>query len=114
MSDDDAVKIERVQVPEHLRFPEFANAFRVMAEPGGDCIVEFLAYLASSKEAKVVARARVRNEFLVNMRDAINNMLPPQHQQPVVHAGGQLLTPDGQGLTVFHLGNASSDGEKGN
>jgi hypothetical protein len=107
------IKVEDIEIPEDLKFPEFANAFRILAEPGGDCIVEFLVYVAQDKCAKVVARVRIRNEFLVNIRDVINNVLPRQHQQPIVHASGQLVSPDGEGIAIFQPGGIkdASEGE---
>jgi len=103
------VQITDIMIPEELSFPEFANAFRIVGEPGGDCILEFIVYVVQTKKAKVVSRVRIRNEFLVNMRDTINRVLPTQHQTPMVHPGGQLVTPDGHGITVFHPGGVGGD-----
>lgn len=102
MSDNkQEVKLE-IHVPDDLAFPEFANGFRIVAQPGGDCILEFLSHVVPSNQALVVSRVRIRNEFLVNVRDVINNVLPDKlKHQPVVQAGGQLVTPDGQGVAVF-------------
>jgi len=107
----DQVNVDEIIVPEEVRFPEFANAFRLMPETGGDCIVEFLIFMAAEGKAKVVSRVRVRNDFLLTIRNSINNSLPSQHQQPVVHSSGQITTPDGSGVMVFQHKVGSKEGD---
>jgi len=102
------VTIDDICVPEEFVFPEFANAVRIFPEPGNDCIIEFLVVVAQEKKAKVVGRIRVRNDFLIGIRDTINRVLPKEHQQPMVHPTGQLLTADGQGITLFQPGGGNS------
>lgn len=46
------------------QFGVFANAFRVVEETGGDCFLDFMEYSATEKKVRVVARVRVRREFL--------------------------------------------------
>ena len=110
----DQVHVDEIFVPEDVRFPEFANAMRLLPEPGGDCIVEFLVFMAAEQKAKVVSRVRIRNEFLLTMRNSINNALPAQHQQPVVRTDGQVTTPDGSGIMVFQPGKVNDTPEEGN
>lgn len=107
----DQVNVDEILVPEGVRFPEFANAFRLLPEPGGDCIVEFLIFMAAEGKAKVISRVRIRNDFLLTMRNSINNALPSQHQQPVVHSSGQITTPDGSGVMVFQPKAISEEGD---
>jgi hypothetical protein len=105
----------KIIVPDELAYPEFANGFRILPQPGGDCILEFLNHVAPHNRAKAVTRVRVRNDFLVNVRDVINNVLPDHlKQQPVVQAGGQLVTPDGHGVAVFPPSWKMKDDEEGN
>jgi hypothetical protein len=54
-----------------IRFGSFANAFRVVDEVGPDCFLDFLVYSAAEREATVVARIRVRRDFLGAIRERL-------------------------------------------
>lgn len=58
----------RVIVEEAVKFGTFANAFRVVEEVGPDCYLDFMVYSASEQEATVVARIRVRRDFIPAIR----------------------------------------------
>lgn len=58
-----------VLVEEAVRFGTFANAFRVVEEVGPDCFLDFINYSATEQEATVVARIRVRRDFLHAIRE---------------------------------------------
>lgn len=55
----------------------FANAFRIMDNPGGkpECFLDFLLYSASENRARVVARIQVSREFLPTIRDRLDDVL---------------------------------------
>lgn len=48
---------------------EYANAFRITQECGGEAFLDFLDYSESRNSAVVVARIRVSGEFLPVIRD---------------------------------------------
>ena len=54
----------KVKVEPEIKFGEFANAFRVVEEIGEDCFLDFMVYSAQEEEAVVVARIRVRRDFV--------------------------------------------------
>ena len=53
----------------------FANAFRILDQPGEDCFVDFLVYSAVENRAEVVTRVRVRKELLLAIRDRLNQTI---------------------------------------
>lgn len=84
-----------------LRFGEFANAFRVMADSDGETVIDFCLYSANDNIAKVVARVRVARAFLslldVRIGEALEEFdsLADGKEQ-----GGLLLFPDGSRVLV--------------
>jgi hypothetical protein len=62
-----------VNVDEAVKFGVFANAFRVVEEAGPDCFLDFMVYSAAENEATVVARVRVRRDFLEGIRSKIGD-----------------------------------------
>ena len=64
-----------VNVEEGVKFGVFANAFRVVEEAGPDCFLDFMVYSAAEQEATVVARVRVRREFLDGIRDKLGDAM---------------------------------------
>lgn len=60
--------------PQH-KHGTFANAFRVVEEVGPDCFLDFMVYSASEDEATVVARVRVRREFLTEIRTQLGTAM---------------------------------------
>jgi hypothetical protein len=65
----------KVIVEETVRFGTFANAFRVVEEAGPDCYLDFMVYSASEQQATVVARVRVRRDFIPAIRDNLGTAL---------------------------------------
>ena len=53
---------------------EFANAFRITRESGGEAFLDFLDYSETHKNAIVVARIRVSCEFLPVIRDQLTEL----------------------------------------
>lgn len=64
-----------VKIDSSHKFGAFANAFRVVEEVGPDCFLDFLVYSAVEKEATVVARVRVRREFLPAIKNNLHDAL---------------------------------------
>ena len=64
-----------VNVEDGVRFGVFANAFRVVEEAGPDCFLDFMVYSAAEREATVVARVRVRRDFLDGIRDKLGDAM---------------------------------------
>jgi hypothetical protein len=70
-------------MPEHIdinvghavKFGTFANAFRVVEDLGTDCLLDFMVYSAAEKEATVVARVRVRRDFLEGIRGKLGEAI---------------------------------------
>jgi hypothetical protein len=60
----DSERSTKVKVEPEIKFGEFANAFRVVEEIGEDCFLDFMVYSAQEEEAVVVARVRIRRDFL--------------------------------------------------
>lgn len=71
----DSERTTNVIVPADLKYGEFANAIRVVEEVGPDCLVDFLEYSASEQEARVVARIRVRRDFLPVIREKLGEAI---------------------------------------
>lgn len=71
----DSEHTTNVIVPSDLKYGEFANAVRVVDEQGPDCFVDFLEYTASEQEARVVARIRVRRDFLPLIREKLGEAM---------------------------------------
>lgn len=68
-------KNTKVRIEPDVKFGEFANAFRVVEEVGGDCFLDFMVYSAQAEEAVVVSRVRVRREFLTAIQDRLKEAL---------------------------------------
>jgi hypothetical protein len=68
-------KTAKVTVDASLRFGAFANAFRVVEEIGPDVFLDFLVYSASEQEAVIVARIRVRRDFLPQIRNTLTEAM---------------------------------------
>jgi hypothetical protein len=49
---------------EDLRVGAFANAFRLTPDTDGECFLDFCVYSPSEDCACIVARVRVRNDFV--------------------------------------------------
>jgi len=64
-----------VNVGEGVKFGVFANAFRVVEDLGTECLLDFMVYSAAEKEATVVARVRVRRDFLEGIRGKLGEAL---------------------------------------
>jgi len=75
-----------VVVDPRLAFGVFANAFRFNDTADGRCLLEFLVYSASERQAKVVARVPVRKVFLPVIRDKISGALEADIQAGSVSA----------------------------
>lgn len=72
MSDLDNID---VTIPPELKFGKFVNAVRVVEEVGPDCFVDFLEYTAAGEEARVVARLRVRRDFLPIIKQKLGDVI---------------------------------------
>jgi len=70
-----APHITKVNVADDVKFGQFANAFRVVEEVGPDCFLDFMVYSAAEKEATVVSRVRVRQEFLPIIRETLSDAM---------------------------------------
>lgn len=68
MPDPDHIDIN---IGESVKFGVFANAFRVVEDLGSDCLLDFMVYSAAEREATVVARVRVRRDFLEGIKDKL-------------------------------------------
>jgi hypothetical protein len=64
-----------INVGEGVKFGVFANAFRVVEDLGTDCLLDFMVYSAAEKEATVVARVRVRRDFLEGIRGKLGDAI---------------------------------------
>lgn len=64
-----------VDVEDGVKFGVFANAFRVVEEVGPDCFLDFMIYSAAEREATVVARIRVRRDFLKGIRGQLEDAM---------------------------------------
>lgn len=60
-----------VILPPELRIGAFANAFRVIEDGAGDLFLDFLVYSEREGAAQVVARIRVHQTFLKDIRDRL-------------------------------------------
>jgi len=67
----DSELITKVKVEPEVKFGSFANAFRIVEEIGEDCFLDFMVYSAQEQEAIVVARVRVRRDFIPAIRDRL-------------------------------------------
>jgi hypothetical protein len=65
----------RVKVDLQHKYGTFANAFRVVEEVGPDCFLDFMVYSHEADEATVVARVRVRREFVGEIRTQLGAAL---------------------------------------
>jgi hypothetical protein len=65
----------KINVEEAHKFGSFANAFRVVEEVGPDCFLDFMVYSAAEQEATVVARVRVRRDFLPAIKEKLGDAL---------------------------------------
>jgi hypothetical protein len=75
MATSQAQRTTKIIVEEAVKFGTFANAFRVVEEVGPDCYLDFMVYSASEQEATVVARIRVRRDFIPAIRDNLGDAL---------------------------------------
>lgn len=89
-----------VFVPPDCMLGEFANAFRVMPEIGSDCILDFLVFSAHAMQAKVVARVRVRREFLPVLQDRLRESLVEMDCGDAAAIEGQQLMVRGSTATT--------------
>lgn len=65
----------KITVDENVKFGVFANAFRVVEEGGSDCFLDFMNYSNTAQEATVVARIRIRRDFLHDIRENMEEAL---------------------------------------
>jgi len=65
----------QIEVPPEHKVGSFADAFRVLTNPEGDCVLDFLTLSKCRKLAFVVARVRVEKEFLESIRDRLEATL---------------------------------------
>jgi len=79
-----------------VRFGAFANAFRVVDEVGPDCFLDFLVYSAAEGAATVVARVRVRRDFLGAIRERLG--------EAMLEFNGEDLGPSAEPSIVFRQG----------
>lgn len=68
-------RITNVNVESAVKFGQFANAFRVVEEVGPDCFLDFMVYSAAEEAATVVARLRVRRDFLDAIRRSLGDAI---------------------------------------
>ena len=68
-------RITNVTVEPKLKHGVFANAFRIVEETGPDCFLDYMVYSAEANEATVVARVRVRRDFLPNIRQTLGDAM---------------------------------------
>lgn len=59
------------EVPKNMQMGAFSNAFRVMQD-GEDWFLDFAVYSEIVGHAKVVARVRVREDFLKSIQDRLD------------------------------------------
>jgi hypothetical protein len=81
----------KVKVEPEVKFGEFANAFRVVEEIGEDCFLDFMVYSAQEGEAIVVARVRIRRDFISAIRERLGEAM-------VKFDGLELIEPAGNGV----------------
>ena len=77
-------RITNVTVEPGLKHGVFANAFRIVDEAGPDCFLDYMVYSAEANEATVVARVRVRRDFLPNIRQTLGDAMmefDPDHDE---------------------------------
>ena len=65
----------QIEVPPEHQVGSFADAFRILTNPEGDCVLDFLTLSTCKKQAFVVARIRVEKEFLESIRDRLEATL---------------------------------------
>lgn len=70
-----SVHTTNVTVDDEVKFGVFANAVRVVEEAGPDCFLDFMVYSVEQNEATVVARVRVRRDFLDGIRDTLSDAM---------------------------------------
>lgn len=84
-----------IEISEEQSFGVFANSFRIVPDTQYECYLDFLVYSATNNRAKVLSRIRVRNDFLVTIKDRLNSLLTPKDVVKVedgqVHVGGRPL-----------------------
>lgn len=107
-------------VPEGTQIGEYANAFRVLPEVNGDCILDFLNYSTNAGQARVVSRVRVRRDFIESVQERLREFFvefpeaptSPQDDEPVslVVTGSMVTMPNGD-VVVFGTNNLGKDGE---
>lgn len=56
-----------LDLPDGQEFGVFANAFRIIRDVNGDYLLDFCMFSAEKNHARVVARVRVRGDFLVGI-----------------------------------------------
>jgi|GEM_PF-4721251 len=71
----ESARITSVSVESAVKFGQFANAFRVVEEVGPDCLLDFMIYSAAEDAARVVARIRVRRDFLEPIRQSLGDAI---------------------------------------
>lgn len=81
----------RVHVEEAVKFGTFANAFRVVEEVGPDCFLDFMVYSAAEQAATVVARVRVRRDFLAAIRSNLGDALSEFQDDGEGQTAGQIV-----------------------
>ena len=69
MSDTD--RSSKILIEEDVKFGTFANAFRVVEDVGGECLLDFLVYSSAEDQATVVSRIRLRKEFIPRIREKL-------------------------------------------
>jgi hypothetical protein len=60
---------------ESLRVGAFANAFRVTPDSGEECFLDFCVFSPSESTAVIVARIRVRHEFMPVIRERLEHWM---------------------------------------
>lgn len=70
MSDED----RKIHISPSMEHGVFANAFKIQ-EQGKDCFLDFMLYSTKDQEAFVVARVRIRKEFLPSIKDILSQAI---------------------------------------
>lgn len=80
-------------LPDGQEYGLFANAFRVTQDINGDFLLDFCAFSVEKMHAKVVARIRVRGNFMAN----IGQRLLATVKEAIMNARGGSPTPQQEG-----------------
>ena len=94
----------QIDLPDGQEFGVFANAFRVLRDINGDYLLDFCMFSAEKRHARVVARVRIRGDFLVAIgqrliataRAFLQGKAAPKQGELFLMEDGLMKNPKGQ------------------